>query len=280
MSLQQQVFVADDQPPLPVLPALDSAKATALAAEKVGGKKRKPAASNAPPKTTAVYVSGLPLDITKEELIAFMAKCGIIKKDTETGEYKVKLYEDEQGRPKGDALVVYFKRESVDLAMQILDESEFRAGSVVRVSEVLGLFKCFARSVTGLTGPILQAKFEHHQQQEKPTTTIVGKKNKKKKPKINQEEELSWVEWETRRHVIIKYMFTPEEAYVRYPAVLITNRSLQLTSFALNARCSQGDDDFYTDLKSEIREEVEKYGEVEVLTVFEVCVFSDRSDIP
>jgi hypothetical protein len=44
---------------------------------------------------------------------------------------------------------------------------------------------------------------------------VVGKKKKKKKPRVNQEEELSWVEWETRRHVIIKHMFSPEEAYVR-----------------------------------------------------------------
>jgi hypothetical protein len=32
----------------------------------------------------------------------------------------------------------------------------------------------------------------------------------------------------------------------------------------------QGDDEFYPDLKNDVREEVEKFGEVEVLTVFEV----------
>ena len=44
----------------------------------------------------------------------------------------------------------------------------------------------------------------------------MGKKKQKKKVRINQEEELSWVEWETRRHVIIKNMFSPEEAIVRF----------------------------------------------------------------
>lgn len=221
-ALQQQVYVPDDQPPLPPLNE-DDAPALAPLSKTEGGKKRKakPAAPKAPPKTTAVYVSGLPLDITKEELIPFMAKCGIIKKDPETGEYKVKLYEDEHGRPKGDALIVYFKRESVDLALQLLDEREIRpgSGSVIRVTEVS--IHLSARSHllvfvnrTNLAYRGLQAKFEHHQQQEKPKEKIVGKK-KKKKPRINQEEDLSWVEWETRKHVIIKHMFTPEEAIVR-----------------------------------------------------------------
>lgn len=42
----------------------------------------------------------------------------------------------------------------------------------------------------------------------------------------------------------------------------------------LHAYMMQGDDDFYVDLKNEIREEVEKFGDVEVLTVFEVSFHS------
>jgi HIV Tat-specific factor 1 len=132
--LQQQVYVGGDEEVVPIPTGADGAPAV----PKGQGRKKRKGPPKAPPKTTAVYVSGLPLDVTKEELIPFMAKCGIIKKDPDSGEYKVRLYEDELGRLKGDALVIYLKRASVDLALTILDESEFRPGSgpVVRVTEV------------------------------------------------------------------------------------------------------------------------------------------------
>jgi len=134
-SLQQQVFdVSDDQPPLewplPNGPQQVSPQ---------NNNKRKDRPNDRPRGERTVYVSGLPLDVTKQELLSFMAKCGIIKKDTETGEFKIKLYQDEMGRPKGDALVVYYKPESVDLALLILDESEIRPDVKVKVTKVPAL---------------------------------------------------------------------------------------------------------------------------------------------
>jgi hypothetical protein len=38
------------------------------------------------------------------------------------------MYEDDKGQFKGDALVVYFRPESVNLAIQMLDDSDFRLG--------------------------------------------------------------------------------------------------------------------------------------------------------
>lgn len=38
------------------------------------------------------------------------------------------MYNDEKGLFKGEALVVYFRPESVNLAIQMLDESNFRIG--------------------------------------------------------------------------------------------------------------------------------------------------------
>ncbi|XP_036380777.1 HIV Tat-specific factor 1 [Megalops cyprinoides] len=77
-------------------------------------------------KNTNVYVSGLPLDITPDEFVEFMSKCGIIMKDPLTEQYKVKLYKDNEGNLKGDGLCCYLKRESVALAERLLDESEIR----------------------------------------------------------------------------------------------------------------------------------------------------------
>ena len=55
-----------------------------------------------------VYVTGLPKDVTKEEIVSFFSKCGIIRK-TPQAEPIIKIYTDADGNPKGDGLVSYFK---------------------------------------------------------------------------------------------------------------------------------------------------------------------------
>ncbi|KAM9788528.1 17S U2 SnRNP complex component HTATSF1 [Neosynchiropus ocellatus] len=77
-------------------------------------------------KNTNVYVSGLPPDTSTEEFAEIMSKCGIVMRDPITEEYKVKLYKDKEGNLKGDGLCCYLKRESVDLALRLIDESEVR----------------------------------------------------------------------------------------------------------------------------------------------------------
>ena len=52
---------------------------------------------------------GLPLDISSEEFVELMSKCGIVLRDPVTEEYKVKLYKDGQGNLKGDGLCCYLK---------------------------------------------------------------------------------------------------------------------------------------------------------------------------
>lgn len=77
-------------------------------------------------KNTNVYVSGLPPDIGTDEFVELMSKCGIVMKDPITEEYKVKLYKDREGNLKGDGLCCYLKKESVELAVRLIDETEVR----------------------------------------------------------------------------------------------------------------------------------------------------------
>ncbi|XP_068601123.1 17S U2 SnRNP complex component HTATSF1-like [Brachionichthys hirsutus] len=77
-------------------------------------------------KNTNVYVSGLPPDISTEEFVEMMSRCGIVMRDPVSEEYKVKLYKDKDGNLKGDGLCCYLKKESVPLAMRLIDESEVR----------------------------------------------------------------------------------------------------------------------------------------------------------
>jgi HIV Tat-specific factor 1 len=79
-------------------------------------------------KNSAVYVTSLPLDATVDEISSVFSKCGVIAEGLESGLPRIKLYQDDAGQPTGDALVVYFRPESVQLAIQMLDDTEFRFG--------------------------------------------------------------------------------------------------------------------------------------------------------
>jgi HIV Tat-specific factor 1 len=78
-------------------------------------------------KNTAVYVTRLPLDATHDEVIERFSKCGLIEEDDD-GDPKVKMYAREDGSFSGEALVVYFKEDSVMLAENLLDDAELRLG--------------------------------------------------------------------------------------------------------------------------------------------------------
>lgn len=79
------------------------------------------------PKNTAVYVTGLPPDTEADELHTRFSKFGLIEEDDE-GTPKIKLYARDDGTFSGDALIVYFKEESVHLAVSLLDDDELRIG--------------------------------------------------------------------------------------------------------------------------------------------------------
>lgn len=96
--------------------------------------------------STSVYVSGLPLDATVEEVAQVFGRYGVLLED-EPGKPRIKFYHssiirpnnsnssiNEQGEQqqheevfKGEALVTFFKPESVELVISILDESCLRA---------------------------------------------------------------------------------------------------------------------------------------------------------
>ena len=50
-------------------------------------------------------------------MVEFFSKAGVIKTDVDSGDERIKVYRDEFGRVKGDALISYIKPESVQLAI-------------------------------------------------------------------------------------------------------------------------------------------------------------------
>ncbi|KAF4984178.1 hypothetical protein FZEAL_576 [Fusarium zealandicum] len=89
--------------------------------------KKKQKAPPQPKQNTAVYVTGLPADTTIEEVHElFSRKCGVVAEEIDSGAPRIKLYADLEGNFKGDALVVFFKPQSVEMAIMLLDDTDFR----------------------------------------------------------------------------------------------------------------------------------------------------------
>lgn len=86
-------------------------------------------------KNSSVYITGLPKDVTKQEIHDVFKKAGIIKIDAETTEPKIKIYRDEQNNIKGDALVTYVYKQSIDIAIKYFDNFYFRQDCVIHVEK-------------------------------------------------------------------------------------------------------------------------------------------------
>lgn len=63
-----------------------------------------------------------------EEVNDVFSKCGVIAEEIDRRRPRIKMYTDDEGKFKGDALIVYFRPESVKLAIQMLDDTDFRFG--------------------------------------------------------------------------------------------------------------------------------------------------------
>ena len=109
-----------------------------------------------------MYVTSIPLDADEDEINSTFSKCGVIAEEIDSGRPRIKMYENDKGEFKGDALVVYFRPESVNLAVQMLDDTDFRLGQ------------------DGPSGKmrVQAADFSYKSQQEAPVKT--NKKDQKK----------------------------------------------------------------------------------------------------
>eukprot|EP00752_Nemacystus_decipiens_P005959 g5381.t1 len=117
------------------VPAADNGAAAQKKDKKKKNKKKRGAQWNKKATNLWVYVQGLPMDITTEELREHFNKCGIIATDPLTQHPKIKIYKDEEGHPKGDGSVCYAKSESVEMAINVLHEGQLRPGVTIEVTK-------------------------------------------------------------------------------------------------------------------------------------------------
>ncbi|KAJ3412965.1 hypothetical protein HDV05_008680 [Chytridiales sp. JEL 0842] len=178
---------------------------------------------------TSIYVTGLPPDVTFEDLKELFEKYGILMEDPATSQPRIKIYKNDDGMCKGDALVTYFKEESVELACSLADGME-ALGGVLAVSP---------------------AVFKEKPKEVKAKEGGAGVEKKKVQKKIQKlEKRLDWFEEEEGKRsakaskiVVLKHMFTKQEID-EDPTLLL-------------------------DLKDEVRSECEKFGEVTNVVLYD-----------
>lgn len=185
-----------------------------------------------------VYISGLPPDVTAEELEPLFQRAGVLKLDPDTGEPKIRIYEAADGKGcKGDALITYANAASVELAIEFLHEHELRPRTRICVQ---------------------QADFEEHAKEANLPSSELKALAAARKPDPNrakylaaknaQLEAVSWSgdmdDGSGRRIVLLKHMFSLKEAEADGPG-------------------------YYVELADEVREECAKIGQVIKVTPIE-----------
>ncbi|RZC34657.1 HIV Tat-specific factor 1 -like [Asbolus verrucosus] len=176
-----------------------------------------------------VYVSNLPTDITEQEFVDLMQKCGLVMRDPSTGNFKIKLYKEPgTGYLKGDALCTYIKVESVQLALNLLDGSDYK-GRKLKVE---------------------RAKFQMKGDYDPKLKPKMKKRKEKQKLKKMQEKLFDWrpekIIGDRSKHekvVIIKNLFEP--------SIFDTDVGLIL------------------EFQEDLREEVSKLGQVRKVIIYD-----------
>ncbi|KAF8474704.1 hypothetical protein BDZ91DRAFT_650345 [Kalaharituber pfeilii] len=192
-------------------------------------------------KNTSVYITNLPLDATVQEINAVFSKCGVISEEIDRGKPRIKIYTDADGNPKGDALVTYFRAESVDLAIQMLDDTDFRFG----ISDPRGKMRVQAADFSHKKGS--QEQPQEKKKDPKEKRKVIAKTQKLNSKLADWDDDdpaaLPTIHPKFEKTVILKHMFTLKELEEDPTAIL--------------------------DLKEDVREECEKLGDVTNIVLYD-----------
>ena len=198
----------------------------------------------------------------------FSRKCGVIAEEIDSGKPRIKLYTDSEGNPKGDALIVFFKPQSVEMAIMLVDDTTLRPGDtegpIMKVQAADSSYKktqyvddgstSTAGAMTGAVDGERDANMASGPNQEVKVRTEREKKKIRFKAEKLQNKLADWSDDEpcitekkvSRWHktVILKHMFTIKELDEDPSAIL--------------------------DIKEDIREECEKLGDVNNVVLFDL----------
>ena len=73
-----------------------------------------------------IYASGLPTNLTKEDIVSFFGSVGVIKNDRRTGKPNIWIYKNrDTGEQKGEATVTYDDPAAAESAITWFDGKDF-----------------------------------------------------------------------------------------------------------------------------------------------------------
>ncbi|KAF2019010.1 hypothetical protein BU24DRAFT_110479 [Aaosphaeria arxii CBS 175.79] len=226
-------------------------------------RKQEPAAPEASSKKAkavkenrAIYISNLPLDTTYEEIEVAFGRFGIIDQGAD-GTKRVKLYTDDAGNFKGEALVVYFRKEAVNQAVNMADDYWFRSTDTSHLIYVKPAELSYKRHKGGE-----DANFVRRDK----------KANERNQAELNRK----LAEWSDDDEEALKETYAPRSN--KWANCVILNHMFTLAEL-------EEDEDAITEIRDEVREEAEDYGVVTKVVLYDkehegiMCVrFKERKD--
>lgn len=203
-----------------------------------------------------IYVTNLPLDTTEEEVAEFFKKVGVLELNPETQKPRVKLYREKNcsssssggggGRLKGDASICYARPESVDLALNILDDAPFR--TVDENGKYIG-------NVHKIK--VQRAKFEQHGEEYKEGNARKVSDKKRKVARLAKLQAVGWDDGENGR-------ITGGLKGLRIIVLKNVFDAAALKRVGDEAK----EDEFLKDLETDLRKACDEFGTVEKITIF------------
>lgn len=213
-------------------------------------------------------MTGLPLDVTVDEVAeVFSRKCGVIAEEIDSGRPRIKLYNDAEGNFKGDALIVFFKPQSVDMAIMLLDDTHFRysesglGSGTMRVQAAESSYK----KVQAAQPAEGEGEGESDGKQEAQQSSIgrgsAGNNSKDREKIIKKTQKLSrkLADWSDDEDVYVP----PEQRTSKRDKMVILKHMFTLQEL-------EEDPAALLEIKEDIREECEKLGEVTNVVLYDL----------
>ncbi|CAH2350053.1 cold sensitive U2 snRNA suppressor 2 [[Candida] railenensis] len=192
---------------------------------------------------TGIFISNLPEDVTTNELEETFGKFGLISEDFKTGDKRIKLYYDDNSKFKGEAFIIFYNKESVDLAIQMQDDTSFR-GKVIKVEPAR-----FDPKLNGdTTNPTSNA-----QSGTKKSLTLEEKKLLQSKTQAMKQKLADWGEGEAE---ISSNSTLPKADFIRrkiWDKTVVIENMFRLAEL-------QSDPTLELEIKQDIQEECDKLG--------------------
>ena len=210
----------------------DTTKALPLDNNDNKQKKRKRKNKKGP--NTWVYVTGLPADVTIEEIQSHFGKVGLIALNPLDQQPKIKIYRTDDGECKGDCSIGYNAIESVKMALDILHDGYIRPTHKILVTqaefEIKDKIQSSSSSKRAATSNVSQAQIKTAQRAMKQALAW------------NEDDDIGVNKSQALKIVVLEGMFHPID---------FTN-----------------DPNFEEELEKDIVTECEKFGQILKMTLF------------